>query len=142
MAKAKLALDKVREHFPKKNSVVAIGVGLHIGLNAEKVFNGYLKPIMQLKERAKSNWPLIVWLTTHAQGSMKPIPYRQSQNNEKISLFNTKMSAFQEPIGVPVFDTFNLTLGVHSYGGTHYGFGVNMIKAQLFMNFLDQTFLR
>ena len=142
LARAKLALDKVRENFHKKNSVVAIGVGLHMGLNAEKVLNGYLKPILQLKERAKSNWPLILWLTTHASGSMKPIPYHHSQNNEKVSLFNTKISAFLEPIGVPIFDTFNLTLGVHSYDGTHYGFGVNMMKAQLLMNFLDQTFLR
>ena len=140
LAHAKLAMNEVRANLHKKHSVVAIGVGLHMDLNAGKVLNGYLKPILQLREQAKSNWPLIVWLTTHAHGSLKPIPYLQSQGNERISLFNRHMTAFFEPIGVPVFDTFNLTLGVHSYDGTHYGFGVNMIKAQLFMNFLDERF--
>ena len=140
LAQAKFALDEVREHLHKNNSVVAIGVGLHIGLNAKEVLNGYLKPILRLKEQANSTWPLIVWLTVHAQGSLKPIQFLQHQNNEIIYRFNRELRAFLEPIGVPIFDTFNLTLGVHSYDGTHYGFGVNMIKAQLFLNFLNQTF--
>lgn len=79
-------------------------------------------------------------LPTHAQGSLKPIQFLQSRNNEIIYRFNRKLSEFLEPIGVPVFDTFNLTLGVHSYVGTHYGAGVNMIKAQLFLKLLDQRF--
>lgn len=140
LAHTKLALNQVQANLHKKNSVVAIGVGLHMDLNADKVLKDYLKPILQLKEQAESQWPLIVWLTTHAHGSIKPIAYLQTQGNDRISRFNTDMRAFLEPIGVPVFDTFNLTLGVHSYDGTHYGFGVNMIKAQLFMNFLEETF--
>ena len=137
---AELALSKVRANLNKTNSVIALGVGLHIGLDANKVFTGYFLPMVQLKEQAASKWPLIVWLTTHAHGNLKPIAFLESQGNEKISRFNSDMREFLEPIGVPVFDTFNLTLGVHSYDGTHYGFGVNMMKAQLFMNFLDETF--
>lgn len=57
-------------------------------------------------------------LPTHAQGSLKPIQFLQSRNNEIIYRFNRKLSEFLEPIGVPVFDTFNLTLGVHSYVGS------------------------
>ena len=111
-----------------------------MGLDANKVFTGFLKPMVQLKEQSASKWPLIVWLTTHAHGSLKPIAYLESQGNKKISRFNSDMRELLEPVGIPVFDTFNLTLGVHSYDGTHYGFGVNMMKAQLFMNFLDETF--
>lgn len=140
IAHAKLALSKVQEKLNKTNSVIAIGVGLHMGLSANKVFSEYLVPILQLKKQAASQWPLIVWLTTHAHGSLKPIAFLESQGNEKISRFNRDMREFLEPFGVPVFDTFNLTLGVHSYDGTHYGFGVNMMKAQLFMNFLDEAF--
>ena len=58
---------------------------------------------------------------------------------DKIIQYNQEMRRFLEPFEVPVFDTFNLTVGVHSYDGTHYGFGVNMMKAQLFLNFLDET---
>ena len=140
LAKADLALNEVRANLHKNNSVVAIGVGYHMGLNAAKVLNGYLKPILQLKEKERSHWPLIVWLTTHAHGSLKPVQYLPAQSNDVISRFNKDMRAFLEPVGVPVFDTFYLTLGVHSYDGTHYGIGVNMIKAQLFLNFLDETF--
>lgn len=139
-AQAKLALNKVREKLNKTNSVIAIGVGLHMGLDANIVLSKYLGPILHLKKQASSQWPLIVWLSTHAHGSLKPIRFLESQGNEKISRFNRAMREFLEPIGVPVFDTFNLTLGVHSYDGTHYGFGVNMMKAQLLMNFLDETF--
>ena len=137
---AKLALSKVRGKLNKTNSVIAIGVGLHMSLDANKVFSEYLKPILQLKNQTASRWPLIVWLTTHAHGSLKPVAFLESQGNEKISRFNRDMRELLEPFGVPVFDSFNLTLGVHSYDGTHYGFGVNMMKAQLFMNFLDETF--
>ena len=137
---ANSALNEVRAHLHKNNSVVAIGVGLHMGLNTSQVLNGYLKPIIQLKEREKSYWPLIVWLPIHAPGSLKPIRFLSSQNHEAVRHFNMAMREYLEPIGVPIFDTFNLTLGVHSYDGTHFGFGVNMVKAQLFLNFLDETF--
>ena len=134
-----MALQKVRGKLNATNSVIAIGVGLHMNLNAHRVFNGYLKPILQLKDRAASQRPLIIWLKPHAQGSLKPIPYIVSQGNDRVIRFNQEMRRFLEPFQVPEFDTFNLTLGVHSYDGTHYGFGVNMMKAQLFMNFLDET---
>ena len=140
LAHANLALNQVRTNLHKNNSIVAIGVGLHIGLDANKVFIDYLKPILQLKEQARSYWPMIVWLTTHAHGSLKPVPYQKSQGNREISRFNRNMRAILDQIGVAVFDTFNLTIGVHSYDGTHYGFGVNMMKAQLFINFIDETF--
>ena len=141
VAHINLVLHEVRKNLHKKNSVMAIGVGLHMGLDPHKVLNEYLKPILQLKQQAQSYWPVIVWLTTHAHGSLKPVVYQESQGNERIWRFNRNMRAFLEPVGVPVFDTFNLTLGVHSYDGTHYGFGVNMLKAQLFINFLDKTLL-
>ena len=46
MQHAKLALQKVRGKLNATNSVIAIGVGLHMNLNAHRVFNGYLKPIL------------------------------------------------------------------------------------------------
>ena len=135
---AKSALSKFGENLKRKNSVVAIGVGLHMGLNAKNVIKNYVQPIITLKEQFKSQWPLLVWLTTQAPGSLKPLPFLGTQNAEKIFRFNQDMREFLELHGVAVFDTFNLTLGVSSYDGTHYGFGVNMMKAQLLLNFLEE----
>ena len=52
--------------------------------------------------------------------------------------FNRRMKEYLQPRGVDVFDVFNLTLGLHSYDGTHYGPGVNMMKAQLLLNYLRE----
>ena len=52
--------------------------------------------------------------------------------------FNRRMKEYLQPRGVDVFDVFNLTLGLHSYDGTHYGAGVNMMKAQLLLNYLRE----
>ena len=139
---ANSALNEVRAHLHQNNSVVAIGVGIHFGLNISQVLNGYLKPIIQLKEREKSRWPLIVWLPIHAPGSLKPTEFvhTSSEHFEKVWRFNMAIREYLEPIGVPIFDTFNLTRGVQSYDGLHYGFGVNMVKAQLFYIFWMRHF--
>ena len=136
---AMFTLNKIRENLNRKNSVVAIGVGLHMALSVNTVINDYVQPIITLKEQFKSQWPLLVWLTTHAPGSLKPLPFLDAQNAEKVFRFNKDMTEFLELHGVAVFDTFNLTLGVNSYDGTHYGFGVNMVKAQLLLNFLEEN---
>ena len=79
-------------------------------------------------------------MTVHAQGSLKPVAFSKDQNNHAISHYNQKMKEFLKPLGIPVFDVFHLTLGVKSYDGTHFGVGVNMMKAQLLLNFLEEKF--
>ena len=49
---ANSALNEVRAHLHKNNSVVAIGVGYHLGLNIGQVLNGYHKPIIQLNMKS------------------------------------------------------------------------------------------
>jgi len=41
-------------------------------------------------------------------------------------------------MGIPVFDFRQLGYFVHSFDGTHYGRGVNLMKNQVFLNYLSQ----
>ena len=133
------ALAVVTKHLNKRNAVILIGVGLHDGLSFERIKNHYMEPILNLvQNKARSGWPKIVWITTHAQGSLKPVEFRGFQGNDKVIEFNRRMKEYLQPRGVDVFDVFNLTLGLHSYDGTHYGPGVNMMKAQLLLNYLRE----
>ena len=70
MQYAKLALQKVRGKLNATNSVIAIGVGLHMGLNAHKVFNGYIKPILQLKK--SSSKPMAAYYMAHNARTWHP----------------------------------------------------------------------
>ena len=134
---AKGALAVVTKHLNRRNAVILIGVGLHDGLSFERITKHYMEPILNLvQNKARSGWPKIIWVTTHAHGSLKPVEFRGSQGNDKVIEFNRRMKDYLEPQGVDVFDVFNLTLGLHSYDGTHYGPGVNMMKVQLLMNYL------
>lgn len=38
--------------------------------------------------------------------------------------------------GIPVLDFFEMTKTVFSLDGTHYGLGVNEVKAQVFLNYI------
>ena len=59
-------------------------------------------------------------------------------SNEYGKEFNANVAAYLHNFRIPVFDTFSVTDGVMSIDGTHYGFGVNVLKAQLFLNYIQQ----
>ena len=39
---------------------------------------------------------------------------------------------------LPYFDTFAIKAGATSFDGMHYGLGVNMLKAQLLLNYIRE----
>ena len=41
--------------------------------------------------------------------------------------------------GLPFFDTVPITAGAASFDGLHYGMDVNLLKAQLLLNFLEAS---
>lgn len=140
MDKAPNILATVRQNLNKEKTILAIGVGLHIDLNAEKVQKKIMEPILEIKESSGSIWPYILWISVHAHGSLKDTYYNIPSHNDRIARFNLDMEKYLSAFGIPVFDTFNLTRGVRSIDGTHFGMGINMMKAQLFMNFIKETF--
>ena len=140
MGKASDILAAVRQNLNNEKTIIAIGVGLHIDLNAEKVQKYIMEPVLRIKKSSGSIWPYILWISVHAHGSLKDTYYNVPSHNDRITRFNLGMEKYLIAFGIPVFDTFNLTRGVRSIDGTHFGMGVNMMKAQLFINFVKETF--
>ncbi|KAJ7386330.1 hypothetical protein OS493_010744 [Desmophyllum pertusum] len=133
-------LATVRKYLNKERTIIAIGVGLHIDLSAEKVQREIIEPVLEMKNSSGTIWPYILWISIHAHGSLKDKNYNIPSHNDRIARFNLDMEKYLSAVGIPMFDTFNLTSGVRSIDGTHFGVGINMMKAQLFMNFLQETF--
>lgn len=140
MDKAPDILATVRQNLNKEKTIIAIGVGLHIDLNAAKVQKYIMEPVLEIKKSSGSIWPYILWISIHAHGSLKDTYYNIPSHNDRITHFNLDMEKYLSVFGIPVFDTFNLTRGVRSIDGTHFGMGINIMKAQLFMNFIKETF--
>ena len=133
-------LATVRRYLNKDRVVIAIGVGLHLGLNSKKVRKEMLEPVLELKRSLAAAWPYILWISTHATGSLHETNYSTPSRDERIACFNRDMETYLTDFGIPVFDTFSLTSGVRSIDGTHFGKGVNMMKAQLLLNFIKENF--
>ena len=140
MDKAPNILATVRQYLNKEKTIIAIGVGLHIDLDTREVQKKIMEPVLEIKKSSGSIWPYILWISVHAHGSLKDTYYNIPSHNDRIERFNLEMEKYLSGFGIPVFDTFNLTRGVRSIDGTHFGMGINMMKAQLFMNFIKETF--
>ena len=140
MNEAENILATVRRNLNKEKTIIAIGVGLHIDLNAEKVQKKIMEPVLKIKKSNGATWPFILWLSVHAHGSLKDANYNFPSHNHRIAKFNSDMEKYLSAYGIPVFDTFHLTSSVRSIDGTHFGMGLNMVKAQLFLNFLQEAF--
>lgn len=137
---APVALTMIKRQLSRRGSVVLLGIGIHNSFNASLVIESYLEPIVKLLSKSRNGWPHLIWLTTHSAGPLKPRSFYQRQGNHAILAYNTKLTDYCRRFNITVLDTFNMTRGVHSFDGTHYGFGVNMMKAQVVFNYLREKF--
>ncbi|XP_066935854.1 uncharacterized protein [Clytia hemisphaerica] len=132
-----MAYEKVNKILSEQRPLILIGIGIHDNFNHDKVIDEYLAPLIQLRnERIGYSNPVIVWLNTHAAGLLKPIGYQKTQGNERILKFNSVLYDYCRRNSIFVFDTFNMTKGVHSFDGTHYGKTLNQLKVEILLNSL------
>ena len=132
-----LALKQISEKLNEQRPLIFVGIGIHDNFDHNKVIEEYLSPIIQLRNnRAGYSNPILVWLNTHSAGKLKPVGYQRTQGNHKIVGFNWQLREYCRRNSVYVFDTFNLTQGVHSFDGTHYGQALNKLKVELLLNSL------
>jgi len=130
----------------KKGSFVLLGVGYWDGCNANKTITSYIDPGIRIisdfyesqslsSERVR--WPQVVFVLPMLQGLLKSPEHFFLQDNPKIHQFSDKMLKFGKENSVPVFDFRHLAKEVHSFDGTHYGLGVNLMKVQILLNYLE-----
>lgn len=139
---ASLAHLAIKKRLNKVGSVVLMGIGIHNNFNASAVIESYLEPAVRMISTSKNGWPHLIWLSTHSMGPLKPINYHRDQGNPAILSFNDNLQKYCNEHNITVLDTFNMTRGVHSFDGTHFGIGVNMMKVQVLLNYLEENFLR
>uniref|UniRef100_H2ZEC5 Uncharacterized protein n=1 Tax=Ciona savignyi TaxID=51511 RepID=H2ZEC5_CIOSA len=118
----------------KPNTYVVLGIGLHFHLNSQKIIDTYLDPVLTMLRGLGHEWPKLVWVHPLSIGLLKPPKYMKSQGTVAIAKFIMEMEAYLILHKIPCLDFRGITTKVHSYDGTHYGTGVNVMKTQILLN--------
>ena len=120
----------------KPKSMVFLSLGIHDHFNTEAVIKRLMRPLLTRKVSQNLTWPKLLWGGVHQWGLLMDYIAYPQQTVPRVMDFNKRMEGFLGPWGVPVFNTFNLTGGVMSFDGVHYGLGLNKVKAAIFLNYL------
>ncbi|XP_067654296.1 uncharacterized protein [Haliotis asinina] len=123
--------------YDKRKSLLVTGIGLHDNCDVTKVFDKFLRPLLQNRMDNGTGWPKVVWSAVHSRSEIVS-NVDIEEELRKTRTFNLLMRDRMERYGVTVFDTFNMTNGVATPDGTHYGFGLNLMKAQMFLNLVQE----
>ena len=113
--------------------------GLHFGCKSEDVIEQFLQPAFTSTQQNGRNWPRFLWVHPNSVGLLKPPGYLSLQGDEAIGKFAAEIENYLKRYNVPVLDFRQITKGVNSYDGTHYGSGVNMMKVQILLNYLADS---
>lgn len=139
---AGLFFDKLRA--PR---VILVGVALHDHLVSSRVEQFVLSPLHRyVRAQRAERRPQVLLHAHHAVGYRKPAHYRATQGNDAVRRFNAQIQrALARPHfqgDIQTFDSYRLTQGAYSYDGSHYGRAVNLLKAQLLLNHLEEMVRR
>ena len=135
---ANLALNTVRSRMVEVRPLILLGIGVHDNYDHKKVIRTFLDPIIYARNSATNSNPLIIWLNSHSSGPLKPIEFQILQGNRKIEEYNSVLDSHCEQNDIAVLDTYQFTKGIHSFDGTHYGYEVNRLKAQILLHGLKE----
>nr|XP_039261946.1 uncharacterized protein LOC120338079 [Styela clava] len=147
-------LNLVKSLTGKVGSVLLVGQGGHDGCKSEVTMKTFLSPVIQhlddfykkfdnttAKHSNKFNniyrWPHIIFMYPDSNGILKPKAYHAASGDVVCKKFSREMKVYCDAHNIPVLDFSSLTSGVHSYDGTHHGLGVNIMKVQILLNYLD-----
>ena len=133
-------MEQIRKYLKRKDSYVVLAVGLHYRLDLNKVIDLYVKKVLDVIETEGNGWPKVIWMGIHAVPDfllMNPLFH-----NAGILEFNNKIHNYLRRRGVTVIDTFNMSKGLFSYDGLHYGIGLNFLKIQILLNYLEERYER
>ncbi|PVD36283.1 hypothetical protein C0Q70_03261 [Pomacea canaliculata] len=117
-------------------SIAFMAFGIHDQFEVEKVRQKLLLPLLHKMNSSSSSNPKLVWLAYHAPGLLTSTLDYPWQKPERILQYNQVMGEFLREWHVPIFEAFNLTDGIASFDGAHYGLGINRVKVQILLNYI------
>ncbi|XP_050409892.1 uncharacterized protein LOC130010307 [Patella vulgata] len=127
-------VDKVKELMARKKVLIIAGIGFHSGFNHRVIMDQYVAPALKVIQ--KHNGTQFLFAPPHCPGLLKNS--WNGQSKEIIEQYVVRMKKELKPHNVPIFDTCNLTSGMESFDGTHFGLGINMLKVQLLLNYIQE----
>jgi len=138
-------INATRDLAGKPGNLVLLGMGIHMGLKTDVVISQIIEPGLQARDKfyanktmpAASKWPQIIYVIPMRSGMLKPIKHLVRQDDQTLWDFAAKVSKYCRENDIPVLDFRSLTANVHSFDGGHYGVGVNLMKNQIFLNYLS-----
>ncbi|CAG5114981.1 unnamed protein product, partial [Candidula unifasciata] len=86
-------------------------------------------------------WPRLLWIGAHSPGLLKSSKFSE-QTAAGVQSFNKNVYKVLNDFKVPYLDTFEMTKGVVSFDGTHYGYGINMLKANMVLTYIQHELSR
>ncbi|XP_076818558.1 uncharacterized protein LOC143464584 isoform X3 [Clavelina lepadiformis] len=137
-------LDLAQRLAGKKGSLIVLGFGFHMNCLANQVIDHFLNPALSVighyytsNKLSGPRWPRIFFVLPMPTGLLKPPQFLHLQNDVKMGQFAIEITKYCKDRDIPVFDFRALGKHVHSFDGTHYGLGVNLMKNQILLNYLD-----
>lgn len=131
-------MGQIRKYLGRENSFVVLAVGLHYRLDLDKVMEVYVKKVLDVIELEGNGWPKVIWMGIHAVPDfllMNPL-----FDNTGIARFNAGMHKYLRSRDVYVIDTFDMSKDLFSYDGLHHGIGMNFLKVQILLNYLEERY--
>ena len=130
--------DKINSVINRENTWLILGVGLHYQLEIDSLKREYLDKVFEILSHSSNGWPKILWVELHAfSGYIRQV---EGPTMKKIENFNKLVEEYLEKRGAKVLKTFEITKNVKSYDGRHHGLGMNLLKVDLIMNYLEQFY--
>ncbi|KAL8592924.1 hypothetical protein ACOMHN_050751 [Nucella lapillus] len=117
-------------------SLAVFGIGFHNGFSVEPVKTRILQPILQTLKPSRHTSPHLLWAGVHQFGMLKSALLTKNSNAARA--YNKAIQQFLDLHNVSMFDTFNLTDNVMSFDGTHYGYGLNVMKVNIFLHYIQE----
>ncbi|XP_046566727.1 uncharacterized protein LOC124275289 isoform X1 [Haliotis rubra] len=128
-------INDVTEGLADRRTLFVVGIGIHEDYNSTKVKMQYLKPTLDRLRKIGILWPKVLFVDMNAPGIMKR---SDTQSKPHVLRFNRDMEKFLNEYEIPVLKTYNMTDGVRSFDGTHYALGVNVLKANILLNYIQE----
>lgn len=130
----------------KEKTVIILGVGVHMDCTFKIIKDKFMNPAISYLKKYQINstgshlsrWPHIIFIPPDTSSLLKPYRALRRNGNIVCEKYTASMINFCKEHDIPVLNFRRLTQGVHSYDGTHYGLGVNLMKFQLLFHYLDQ----